>query len=142
ALSERVAERPPGEGDAQEGLALDEVHREQVALGGDEVVAPARRAGYVEYGPRGVPIQRPGPLVGGERTGGPAQMQAEPGKSRVLLGDRHYQRLAFRVGPQRPAHLRQPVPRGDERTGEGEVTRDLGEGQFGDRLLVLVRRPG
>ena len=46
-LGERVAEGAPGEGDAQVGLALGVVDRQQVPLGGDQVVGPAGRAGHV-----------------------------------------------------------------------------------------------
>ena len=68
-LGERVAERAPGERDAEEGLALGVVEREQVPLRADQVVAPGGRAGDVGQRPGGVLVDPAGPFVGRERLG-------------------------------------------------------------------------
>jgi hypothetical protein len=140
ALGERVAQGPAGERDAQVGLALGVVEREQVPLGADEVVAPGGRAGDVGERVGRVVVERAGPLVGRERAAGPAQVQAEPGQAGVLLGDGDNERLAVGVRAERPPDLGQPVPRGHHGLGERQVTGDLVDGQFGHGVAVLVGR--
>ena len=67
-------------------------------------------------------------------------MQPEAGEAGVLLGDRRQQRLALGVGPERPAHLGQPVPGGDRVGGERQVPGDLGDRQLdgGSRSPNLI----
>ncbi len=137
-FGERVPEGAPGERDAEEGLPLRVVHRQQVPLGADEVVAPAGRAGYVRQRVSGVVVDPAGPFVDGEWSGRAPQVQPEPGQPGVLLGHRDDHAFAVGVGPERPAHLGQRVPGGDRGVGEGQVPGDLGDREFDDRVAVLV----
>ena len=94
--------------------------------------------GDVRQRPGGVVVDPAGPLVGGEGLGRAPQVQPETGQTGVLLRDRDDQGLAVGVGSERPPNLGQPVPRRDHLRGEGQVAGDLGDGQLGDRVLVLV----
>ena len=139
ALGERVAQGPAGEGDAEERLALGVVDATAGAAGrrrgGRPRSAPRRRraagGGVLWSTPRAHSSAANGRVVRRRCSRNPAR----PAYCSEMAID---QRLAVGVGPERPAHLGQPVPGGDRRLGEGQMAGDLADRQLGDRVAVLV----